>query len=235
MIDRSLNYGRHHIRRFLEKSAPFQSIVDLGAGQGDDLLAAKKFSPETKLFAVEAYPPYMEVLRGQGIEVFPLNIEKDKFPFEDESIDVIMGNQILEHCKEVWWILHEVSRVLKPGGKFIIGIPNLASLHNRLLLLLGMQPTCIQNNSAHVRGYTKRDMMKLLNSGFDNGYKLKGFGGSNYYPFPPVIAKPLAKIFPSSAWGIFFLLEKQAQYQGKFLTFPVEEALETNFYLGSQA
>ena len=53
----------------------------------------------------------------------------------------MIANQILEHTKEVFWIWHEIARVLAPQGQLILGVPNLASAHNRLLLLLGRQPT----------------------------------------------------------------------------------------------
>jgi len=161
-----------------------------------------------------------------------LDIERGVFPFANESIDVVVANQILEHTKEIFWIFHEITRVLTVGGKLIIGVPNLASLHNRLLLLIGIQPTSIQNASAHVRGYTKYDLLRFLRNCFPDGYELKGFGGSNFYPFPPIIARPLARIFPNMAWGIFFMFEKQKPYQREFLDFPVTNRLETNFFLG---
>lgn len=231
MIDRKLNYGRHHIKNFLKKSGELGIVLDLGAGKGDDLLIAKKINQDCQMMAVESFPEYIELLNQKSIKVFNLNIEKDKLPFPDKSIDVVICNQILEHCKEVWWILHEISRVLKVNGKVIIGVPNLASLHNRILLGIGKQPTVIKNNSAHVRGYTKSDLIKLFNT-HQNGYKLKAFGGSNFYPFPPLIAKPLASVFPTFAWGIFLMFEKVKEYNNEFLEFPVKEKLETNFYLG---
>jgi hypothetical protein len=40
MIDRSLNYGRHHIKAFLESCLPFETVLDIGAGKGDDLTLA---------------------------------------------------------------------------------------------------------------------------------------------------------------------------------------------------
>jgi hypothetical protein len=67
---------------------------------------------------------------------------------------------------------------------------------------------------------------------FPGGYKLVSFGGSNFYPFPPVIARPLAMMFPNMAWGIFLMFEKQREYNGEFLRSPVENKLETNFYVG---
>ena len=233
MIDRNLNYGRIHIENFLEQSFQLNRVLDLGAGHGDDLLAAKKYNKEAELIAIENFPKYIEELTGKGIKVYSADIEKSILPFEDESIDVIIMNQILEHVKEVFWILHEVTRVLKKGGSFIVGVPNLASLHNRFLLLFGAQPTSIQNNSAHLRGYTKSDFMKLLESGFSGGYKLEEFAGSNFYPFPPVLAKPLSKVFPSMAWGIFMHFKKVIEYNSNgYLSFPLEKRLETNFYTG---
>lgn len=233
MIDRSLNYGRHHIYNYLLKAAPYSTILDIGAGGGNDLALSSKAVPCAKKFAIEAYAPYVEKLSLQGIQVHSLNIEMNPFPFADESIDVVIANQVLEHTKELFWIFHEVTRILSVGGKFIIGVPNLASLHNRLLLLFGKQPTPIQNASAHVRGYTKQDLIRFMSLCFPGGYELKMSGGSNFYPFPPVVARPLANIFPNMAWGIFLMFEKKAPYSHQFLDFPITQHLETNFYLGA--
>jgi SAM-dependent methyltransferase len=230
MIDRKLNYGRHIIRQFLEQSSPFQNVLDLGAGSGFDLDIIKDVNPTAKRSAVEFFEPNLMSLRNRGINVFQLDIERDMLPLEDESIDIIIANQILEHTKEIFWIMHEASRVLKKGGKLILGVPNLASFHNRLLLLIGKQPTPIQVHSAHVRGFTKPGLLNFLN--IYAGYNVIDFRGSNFYPFPPFLAKPLAMMFPSLAWGIFFLLEKENEYSNEFVNFPVREKLETNFYLG---
>ena len=135
MIDRTLGYGRHNIAAFLQRIAPFETVVDLGAGWGFDLASAAEICPAAKLYAVETYPLYVESLKKK-YEVLALNLEKDPLPLADESIDVVMSNQVLEHVKEIFWILHEASRVLRVGGHMIIGVPNLASYHNRLLLLL---------------------------------------------------------------------------------------------------
>lgn len=233
MVDKNLNYGRTHIKTYLEKAQPYKTVLDLGAGKGDDLLIAKTICQETQLYALESYEPYVDILEQRGIKVFNFDLERDVFPFEPESIDVIIINQVLEHTKDVFWILHEVSRVLRTGGYFIVGIPNLASLHNRVLLTLGEQPTSIKNDSAHVRGYTKKDFLKLVNCGFNDGYELTAFKGSNFYPFPPLIAKPLSNIFPTMSWGIFFSLRKTKKYNNDgYLKYPIDNKLETKFYLG---
>jgi len=232
MIDRTLNYGRHVLKRFLCASDGFASALDIGAGRGDDLMTVREANPSARLFAIECFPANVDILKEKGVAVHSLNIEKDPFPFEAESLDLVIGNQILEHTKEIFWILDQASRVLKVGGHLFLGVPNLAALHNRILLALGRQPSPLKNNSAHVRGYTKPDVLDLLKSGFPGGYRLRDFGGSNFYPFPPIMARPLARLFPSMAWGIFFDFVKEKPYRGQFLEYPRQMQLETNFFLG---
>jgi hypothetical protein len=81
-----------------------------------------------------------------------------------------------------------------------------------------------------VRGFTKGDVLRLLNTCWPNGYKLVAFKGSNFYPLPASAARIAARAFPTAAVALFFLFRKQRQYTGEFLEHPVE--LETNFYIG---
>ncbi len=233
-INRTLNYGRHLINDFLNEAnkTPFNKILDVGAGRGDDLILAQNINPNCELHAIELFDEYKQNLIQKGIIVHALNIEKDKFPFPDESVDIVIANQIIEHLKELFWFFHETTRVLPVGGHLIIGVPNLASLHNRLLLAIGKQPTCIQNHSAHIRGYTKSDLTKLVEKCFPGGFSIQKFGGSNFYPFPAPIAKSLAWVFPNMAWSIFLLLKKEIAYNNEFIKHPVANQLETNFFLG---
>ena len=171
-------------------------------------------------------------MKSKGIIVHHLNIESDPLPFPDHTISLVIANQILAHVKELFWIFHEISRALPVGGKVIIGVPNLAALHKRILLVCGWQPSPLKNNSAHERGFTKHDLMQFIESCFPGGYFLRAFERSNYYSFPPLITKPLAALFPNLAWGIFFLFEKRPEFSDQFLRYPIDAQLETNFFLG---
>lgn len=232
MIDRTLNYGRHHIERFLQEIKPSAVIVDVGAGSGADLAIAKKQCPEATLHAIDFLLANLEPLSQHGVVGHELDIEHDRFPFANDSVDVVIANQVLEHTKELFWIFHEATRILRVGGCFIVGVPNLASLHNRILLAFGHQPSPIKSASAHVRGFTKRDLTDFVDTCFPAGYRLEDFGGANFYPFPPMIARPLAKTFPTLAWGIFLKLTKRTAYDHQFLEFPRMQQLATNFFVG---
>lgn len=232
MIDRSLNYGRPIVRRFLEQARPYRRVLDIGAGHGADLMAARAVQPDCELLAVEAYPPYAEGLRQQGVAVSALDLERDPLPFGDGAIDVVIANQVLEHTKEVFWIFHELARVLGEDGHLILGVPNLAGLQNRVLLLLGRQPSVIKTASAHVRGFTKPDLLHFLEEIWPGGFGLRSHAGANFYPLPPLLARPFAAALPGLAWGLFLCFQKQRRYGGEFLRFPACARLETNFYTG---
>lgn len=232
MIDRSLNYGRPVVRRFLDRARPFSRVLDIGAGTGADLLAARAIEPTAELHAIEVFPPNVEALRNEGVYVTGLDLERDRLPFDEHTVDVVIANQILEHAKEIFWIFHEISRVLRLGGALIIGVPNLAALHNRILLAVGRQPSVINTASAHVRGFTRHDLVRFLNEVFPGGYEVRDHAGANFYPFPAMVAKPLARVLPGLAWGLFLRLEKRRAAGRAFLDFPAAHRLETNFYTG---
>lgn len=233
LIDHAETYGPQVIERFVRSLSDVKTAVDMGAGSGRDLGIVKRVHPGVQTVAIEAGHTYADALRSKIDRVEVLNIERDRLPFADESVDLIMANQVLEHTKEVFWIFHEVSRSLKVGGHFLFGVPNIASFHNRLLLLLGRQPTQHKLCSAHVRPFSKGDTVKFLDVCFPGGYELAAFAGAQFYPFPPRLARIFAGAFPQSAFSIFFLIRKVRAYEGGFVAYPVQAALETNFWLGS--
>lgn len=225
-----LNYGRHitsaWANNFLNDSqAENLKVLDVGCGLGGDLINIKNKSKKNlNLFGIEVYSEYTKTSREKGINVEMINIEKDKFPFEDSYFDLIIINQVLEHTKEIFFIISELNRVLKKDGHLIVGVPNLAAFHNRILLSIGKQPACIKTESAHVRGYTKKALINFVEK---RGFKLSHFSGSNFYPFPRKIAMTLAKIFPTMAVCIFFDFKKIKENK---TTEPTgDKHLETNY------
>jgi ubiquinone/menaquinone biosynthesis C-methylase UbiE len=229
-VDKKLNYGREQLSALLSNikfDTPEPIILDIGAGDGVDLMSVRRKFPGASLHAVDAIENKSTKLINQGIKVYLSDIESDKLPFASESVDFIIANQIFEHCKNVFWIMHEISRVLKVGGHVYIGVPNLASLHNRFLLFLGKQPTCINSRSAHVRGFTRPDLRAFVETVSNQSYKEKDFFGSNFYPFSPFLARWLSRFFPSFSVCIFLLFRKLDDCGDAFLQ--ATDGLATNF------
>lgn len=61
-------------------------------------------------------------------------------PWPDNSVDLIIADQLIEHLVEVDNFLEEIYRILKKGGRFIVGTENLAHPRNIFSLALGYVP-----------------------------------------------------------------------------------------------
>ena len=71
--------------------------------------------------------------RWSFVKVYP---EKE-LPFPDNTFDVVYHNDVLEHVEKPFAFLKDQFRVLKPGGKIIIGTPNLLRIGNMGRVLFG--------------------------------------------------------------------------------------------------
>lgn len=228
-VDKSLNWGREIVRETCgEVNLNDRSvIVDVGAGLGYDLALVKDQYPSATYHAIDYREDHRAHFEQQGIIFHAVDIETNALPLSSASVDFVIINQVLEHCKEIFRIIHEVSRVLRVGGHVLIGVPNLASMHNRILLAIGRQPTCIQIGSAHIRGFTHVGIESFILSTAPRVFTKVKFVGANFYPFSAKIASPLSKYFPSLSVAIFFVFRKTGKYSGEFLI--VTDELETNF------
>lgn len=105
---------------------------------------------------------------------------------DDESIDRIIGVDVIEHIPDVYGSVCEMSRVLKPGGDLIITTPNVASLRRRLQLLFGRFPSTSQSNEGvtdepmidggHLHYFTYRSLRLVLNRGGFSVSTSAGYG-----------------------------------------------------------
>jgi len=231
IVDHTETYGRHILAK-IARDLDVSLCVDLGCGNGDDLITVKKYNTNSRLIGVDFGDLNKESLIERGIEPIFINIENQRLPFEDETVDLIIANQIFEHTKEIYWINHEIFRTLKVGGYLYLGVPNILSFHNRILGLFGIHPTCSKMISAHVRVFSKNDTFLFYREISNRFTVVESFHGSQFYPFPKKLAHFLATLFPSLAFSIFFLIRKTEKYNGEFIEWLSNAPLETNFYTG---
>lgn len=231
IVNHTETYGRHVLENVVQK-LEISQCVDLGCGFGDDLQIVMKSHPSATCLGIDYGYWNKEHLIKIGIEPVSVNIETERLPFDDESVDFVIANQILEHTKEIYWINHEIFRILKVGGHLYLGVPNVLSLHNRILGLFGVHPTCAKMISAHIRVFSKQDTLLFYHEVAGNLISVEGFYGSQFYPFPGFIARKLANLFPSLAFSIFFLFKKRSQYGNQFIDRLSQVVLETNFFTG---
>ena len=214
-------------------------ILDVGAGHGADLvkivLNFEGTGTTPELFAVESFPISIEALGRLGVTVASIDIEHAVLPFDSDFFDVVICNQVLEHMKEIFWVISEIARVMKRGGTLILGVPNLGSLHNRMALLAGHQPPAIAVFGPHVRGFAVPDLRDFLETG--GILKVKKVLGGNFYPFPSKVSRPLAWLLPSLAVSSFYVVQRVGD--GNFLAiFDTDQAsvlVDTPYFRGGNS
>lgn len=103
----------------------------------------------------------------QGVDVV-CNLEISQLPFNTDTFDIINASHILEHINNLNGLLSEVSRVLKPGGKFQITLPYAGDLR------AFQDPT-------HVRFFTLKTFEYYVREGSSVGawYQTKYFARIN--------------------------------------------------------
>ena len=135
-----------------------------------------------------------------------VDLEYENIPHSDDTFDLVICNQVLEHLKDFSRVIDELIRVTNKEGYLLIGTPNLAHLINRIYLLFGVQPMCIDIDSSHVRGFTHRSFVRMLES-FQN-IKLIDFEGALMYPLPFLLGKTLARYSVGLSGYVCYLLQK---------------------------
>jgi len=111
------NYARE---LFLERALRFKgNFLEIGPGYGRVMLEIQKFSAITGL---EIDEDLLAILRKRNLNV--IQGQAENMPFKNESFDVVISEEVLEHIVNQKQFIDEISRVLKPGGVAIITTPH---------------------------------------------------------------------------------------------------------------
>ena len=103
-------------------------MLDLGCGSGEYLLEMKDRGWE--VYGSELSTAAAEAGRRSGLDIRSGELRAAGFP--DAYFDFVRLNHSLEHIPNPLDVLPEVRRVLKPGGRLFIGVPNVDGLWARL-------------------------------------------------------------------------------------------------------
>lgn len=106
--------------------APGSTVVDIGSGGGlDAVLAARSVGDAGHVIGVDMTQEMID-RATQSAEAMALdNVEfrrglAEDLPVEDASVDVVISNGVINLVPDKVRAYREVSRVLKPGGRFQI-------------------------------------------------------------------------------------------------------------------
>lgn len=182
------------------------TLLDVGCWDGASSARWGAALGAQRMLGVEVYEGPAAAAEERGLEVARIDLEAERLPWPDGSVDAVVCNQVLEHLKNVWLPMTEMHRVLRPGGHAVLSVPNLASLHNRALLGLGRQPTSIRVFGPHVRGYAFGEFCELVERG--GAYRIERRQTAGFYPLRPPWSRPLSALWPAAGHTTIVLARK---------------------------
>jgi O-antigen biosynthesis protein len=147
-----------------------KSILDIGCGTGALGLFLRN-NQNCNVFGIEinnaAYQEAKKNLDG----VIEGNVETIDIPYKNNEFDYIVMGDVLEHLINPMGTTKKLIKLLKPGGKILITVPNVR--HWSILISLIFKGKWKYESSGlldytHLRFFTKKSLHEMLNdSGFN--------------------------------------------------------------------
>jgi 2-polyprenyl-3-methyl-5-hydroxy-6-metoxy-1,4-benzoquinol methylase len=152
-------------------------VLDVGCGEGRFTSELVRAGREVVGIDVAEEPLRRARERDPGIDV-RLVAPQGPWPLADVSFDALWAGEVIEHVADTGGWLSEARRVLRSGGVLVLSTP----AHERLTrLALGLRGRAFEAHfdprSDHLRFYTRRALVALLEDfGFEE-IRIRGLGG----------------------------------------------------------
>ncbi len=99
-------------------------ILDIGSGDGSNLMAFKQKNENAQLYAIEPSFNARELLRKNGIEIVSTDVDGDWDKEYKGFFDIIIMRHVLEHFLDPSSALNKMRTVLSDHGVAYIAVPN---------------------------------------------------------------------------------------------------------------
>lgn len=169
------------IQLLKQYAAQTQSILDIGCGDGQTYMYA--ISKPVRLYVgADISFTALHRARKSGIHVAQLDTV-NRLPFSDQTFDLTICIDVLEHLFNPEGLVVEVRRTLKHNSTFIATVPNIAHFPHRLRMLCGkfvaggLAATADTPwRDPHIRFFTVRTLKEMMTSA---GFKEVDIIGNN--------------------------------------------------------
>jgi glycosyltransferase involved in cell wall biosynthesis/2-polyprenyl-3-methyl-5-hydroxy-6-metoxy-1,4-benzoquinol methylase len=179
----------HSFTKMLRFVGNHKRVVDFGCATGDLARFLNKRGCQVVGVEINAEAAKIAERYCEKVIVADLDFVAPTEILPEQSFDVAVFGDVLEHLRDPWKVLKEIQTLLKPEGYVVVSIPNIAHGAIRLAMLHGKfeySELGILDNT-HLRFFTRKTVEELLEQ---SGYVVDTvdrtvvpvFSGSNLVP-----------------------------------------------------
>ncbi len=158
--DDRVDYDRlRHLLSFAPKTGR-ALVIDGGPG----MLAVELRQLGHEVVNTDASALAMERSEAKGLTSLAQDLDNGPLPLPDASFDLVVSDSAIEHRFHSLRALDEASRLLLPGGTFLLLVPNIAHWRYRLALLFGRFPEIegAASDRCHLRFFALPELKREL-------------------------------------------------------------------------
>ncbi|MBU0625342.1 methyltransferase domain-containing protein [Patescibacteria group bacterium] len=225
-----LHREKQSLRLLIPKLKDHQTVLDAGCGEGFFLQQLSIIRPKLRLYGIDSSDYQIEEAKKNvpSATFSKCNLEQE-INYEDNSFDIIIAEEIIEHLVNPDGFLAEVNRVLKKNGFLLLSTPNFCAWFNRLLFILGMQPLFYESSTksklvgsgwlkrfkngstpvGHVRLFNQAALKDLLTA---NGFNITSTAGAVFdsgFPKYLLLLDYIFTLYPRLSANLIILAQKK--------------------------
>lgn len=162
---------RKDILSVIDYRKPGIKVLEIGCACGATLLELKTYNPSAEVYGIEICESAAAIAKNFA-NVLADDFEKLERDDFAEKFDYIVMGDVLEHLLDTDAALQKVRNWLKPGGHFVVCVPNIANISIVMSLLSGCWEYADSGilDKTHIRFFTKKSLQQYLQK---NGFHIE--------------------------------------------------------------
>ena len=154
---------------------PESKILDVGCGEGRHIFGTLHAFQYVYCIGYDQDLPSLNICK-EGLEFFKELDSRStvfmqgsiyKLPFADNTFDLVICSEVLEHLENYHSAIKEIYRILKPGGKFLPSVPSFWPEK----ICWGLSHEYQNMPGGHVRIFKKNQIISEIKN---HGFKYEG-------------------------------------------------------------
>lgn len=99
-------------------------VLEIGCGRGNTLMMLREKFGCSWIGGIEINPDVLDEARQNLDFLMVGDFENLELPFEENSLDMVLCLDVLEHLADPWAALRKLYQYVRKGGSIIASIPN---------------------------------------------------------------------------------------------------------------